>query len=165
MADRVDVKLTAITPEGKKSNTNINYANPEADNSTLKSLAQKLNMLTRNSYDKSDKVETTNLDAAPDSHQQTPTFTFAQTDFPQSVAGATAPFSIPFTYDGDGQIYYSCSGTREDIGLHVINNNTLKIIYSGSASQYAYTVSPIKIFAAATENYRATEVVTITIRQ
>ena len=164
MADRVDVKITAITPDGTKNNTNINYANPNASNSTLKTLAQKLNQLTRNSYDKSSKVETTQLDTAPDSSRQVPTFTFEKTAYTQQEASSSAPFSIPFTYNGDGEIYCTGSGTNPAIGLHVINN-TLKIVYAGSASSEAYTISPIKIFATATSNYEATDVVTITITQ
>lgn len=162
--NRVDVKLTALTPDGTRSNTNINYANPNATNSVLKTLAQKMNALTRNTYQESSKVETTKLDTAPDSSRQVPTFTFEKTQYTQSEVAKSAPFPIPFTYNGDGELFYTCSGSNQNLGLHVIGNN-LYLIYAGVSSSEAYQMSPIKIFATATENYEATDVVTITITQ
>jgi len=171
VADRVDVKLTAITPLGVKSTTNINYANPEATNSTLKALAQRLNQLTQNTYSQSDKVETTNLDFAPGGGIETPTLTLAATS--ETVAslktklntGATwAAFpATTITYDGDGQLSasltYDSTDSSKFLGVSIMHDSsrsTTSLIVAGKAD-YAFPCT-ITIRAAATDTYKAAEV-------
>ena len=113
MADRVDVKLKAKDPNNETTTTTISYINPEASNSAMKQFAQKLNALTRNTYSESDKIETTNLDLAPDSGQQTATLTLAETtitltEFNAALTGTGGSLGfkeVIITYDGDGQLY------------------------------------------------------------
>lgn len=47
---------------GKTTTTTINYVNPAATGANMKAFAQKLNAFTTNTYEKSDLIETTNLD-------------------------------------------------------------------------------------------------------
>lgn len=62
MADIVKLQLNSTSSNGDLITTSINYANPNADNATLKLFAQKLNALTRNSYSATNKITTENID-------------------------------------------------------------------------------------------------------
>lgn len=63
MADR-QLKLYAQTTAGgtKQTTTTISNVNPQATSATMKSFGQQLNALTTNTYQKTDLVETTNVD-------------------------------------------------------------------------------------------------------
>lgn len=63
MAER-QLKLYAQTTDGgtKTTTTTISNVNPQATSATMKSFAQKLNAFTTNTYQKTDLVETTNVD-------------------------------------------------------------------------------------------------------
>lgn len=47
---------------GKTTTTTINNVNPEATAANMRDFARQLNAFTTNTYEKSDLVETTNLD-------------------------------------------------------------------------------------------------------
>lgn len=63
MAER-QLKLYAQTTDGgtKTTTTTISNVNPQATSATMKSFGQKLNAFTTNTYQKTDLVETTNVD-------------------------------------------------------------------------------------------------------
>ena len=161
MADRVDVKLKAKDPNNETTTTTISYVNPEASNSTMKQFAQKLNALTRNTYSESDKIETTNLDLAPDSNQQTPTFTLSQNTISATTMKNISPSGAglgTLTYNGDA-VPYAELPLNVKLGVIIestgtANQYTLRAIYGAYGDPTACT---IKIRADATENYKAAE--------
>ena len=154
MADRTDVKLTAITPEGTKSTTNINYANPEAQNSTLLQLATKMNALTRNTYSKSDKVDTTNLDTAEDSHRQTATLTLPETSKSISALDSALDnnnqykFTYVYTGDAEPQVSVYANGIAVNSWNDGGTNYRLAITKTGTIP-----ACTINIICPATDNY------------
>lgn len=58
---RTDIKMTSITPQGKKNTTTITHANPQASNYAMRTLAQMINSLTNNTYSGTVRVDTTDL--------------------------------------------------------------------------------------------------------
>lgn len=57
----LDIHWTAAST-GKKASTKISYVNPEADSEELKSLAQRLNSLTTNTYQEATRIDQINVD-------------------------------------------------------------------------------------------------------
>ena len=162
MADRVDVKLKAKDPNNENTTTTISYVNPEASNSAMKQFAQKLNALTRNTYSESDKIETTNLDLAPDSGQQDTTLTLAtETTTIAAVnsrnsngdySDAGSSLNVAITYTGDGRLRASVNSSKIFVA---INSNRLLIWQFGALT--ASDACTITVTADATENYKAAE--------
>lgn len=172
MADKVDVKFKSIDQSGTTSTTTISYINPEATNSEMKGFAQRLNALTTNTYKESDKVETTNLDNAPDSKELiTPTFTLDKTSVSYSslktgyVSLLCTSGVTQLTYNGDGipyAYYTEKSDSNPDnqpsyCGLGVFKDgtkeNTWNIAIFGAADRLA--IGKILVRVDATDNYKA----------
>lgn len=59
---RIDMKINAISPNGQKTTTSITYINPEVSNSTLLDFSKRLNNLTNNEYESTEKIVTTQID-------------------------------------------------------------------------------------------------------
>ena len=170
MADRVDVKLKAKDPNNETTTTTISYINPEASNSAMKQFAQKLNALTRNTYSESDKIETTNLDLAPDSGQQTATLTLAETtitltEFNAALTGTGGSLGfkeVIITYDGDGQLSLAFEPLADNsnpmciAALSKNPNNNNRYLWFGQF-EFGNRAGTVRIKASATENYKAAE--------
>ena len=169
MADRVDVKLKAKDPNNENTTTTISYVNPEASNSTMKQFAQKLNALTRNTYSESDKIETTNLDLAPDSGQQTPTFTINEstitvTELTEVTAGTSGAKNYVINYNGDGQLSLRFEPlTKTSLPMCVANieqSNTVAgeyYLWFGH-NGFSNRAGKLIITASATATYKAAEI-------
>lgn len=167
MADRVDVKLKAKDPNNETTTTTISYVNPEASNSAMKQFAQKLNALTRNTYSESDKIETTNLDTAPDSGQQTPTLTLvAETTTITALnsrnsngnySEAGAPQDVAITYTGDGKLRASVNSSKVFVSIGLVNTTQRLLIWQFGTLTASDTCT-ITVTADATTNYKAAEV-------
>lgn len=76
---KTEIKLIAKDQEDKTVSTTISDVNPDAQSSTLKTFAQRLNMLTTNTYERTDKVVTTNVDTATDKKTQPITLQYSTT--------------------------------------------------------------------------------------
>ena len=59
---KTDLKLYSTDASLKKITTTLNYVNPEANSTTLKQFAVKLNNLTTNTYGETNRVQTINVD-------------------------------------------------------------------------------------------------------
>lgn len=64
--DKYTLSIKSKNSSDKAVSTTIGYINPDAQPSELKALAQGLVALTKNTYQSSDRVETVNVDTAPD---------------------------------------------------------------------------------------------------
>lgn len=76
---KTEIKLIAKDQEDKTVSTTISDVNPDAQSSTLKAFAQRLNMLTTNTYERTDKVVTTDVDTATDKKTQLITLQYSTT--------------------------------------------------------------------------------------
>lgn len=155
--------IKSTDPNGKTQNKTITNVNPDCSNEVLKTFGQKLNALTQNFYGETTRIDKTNCDLESGGGTLTPTFTFERTSFTQSeITAASNVFAIPFTYNGDGTVFFTNANCNRYAGLFL---NSGKLCITGSEKTMAWEMSPIKIFATAGENYKATDVVTITITQ
>lgn len=59
---KTDIKLYSKNTSGQKQTTTISYVNNDVSSDVLKDLAQSLNALTTNSYEKTDRINTLNCD-------------------------------------------------------------------------------------------------------
>ena len=178
-ADRTNVVIKATDITGKQVSTTINYANPNALNSTLKTMGQMMNALTTNSYIQTNRTDITFLDTAPPTpaEKPTPTFTYSPNKLTFSRGAAGGPSGVAtddgkvdssgtwnitqtFTYNGDGVLYIS-PGTSNYSGQITNNGNgTYTVNYTiGSNAQLPVT---LKIGATEGSNYKAVEAVTVT---
>lgn len=66
MADSTSIEINATDTNDKKLKTTISYVNPNAQPSTLKQFALKLNNLTTNVYESTTRIDKTELDTATD---------------------------------------------------------------------------------------------------
>lgn len=97
------VKLYA-TSEGKSVNTTFSAINPNATDAELKYAAQALNTLTENTYAKSEKITTVDLDAAV--AKLTPSLVITD-DIPDGLVASWCleGRAIKMSYTGDGELY------------------------------------------------------------
>lgn len=64
--DKYTMNIKSKNLSDKAVSTTIGYINPDAQPSELKALAQGLVALTKNTYQSADRIETINVDTAPD---------------------------------------------------------------------------------------------------
>lgn len=60
---KLSIKSTNYADDKKTVTDTINYVNPNISNATALELAQRLNALTNNSYQRTEKIQTTELDS------------------------------------------------------------------------------------------------------
>lgn len=174
-ADRTNVVIKATDVTGKQVSTTINYANPNASNSTLKTMGQMMNALTTNSYMQTNRTDITFLDTAP-AEKQTPTLTIAKTTFSKGASGG--PSGVPtadgqtdssgnwnitetFSYNGDGVPFITSTASNNDVAT-IANTNTNT--YQLTIKLASGTTLPTTLQIGATEgtNYKAVAPITIT---
>ena len=152
MAER-QLKLYAKPTAGNTTTTTISNINPEATGTVMKSFAQQLNALTTNAYEKSDLVETYNLDTeeppAPQSQKTQATITVP------STANKDAEPAISYTSDYTGNIFVGCSD--EDAMFAVLKTPTTRLFMSGAKAG-----DIVQLMIPETENYTSA-IATITI--
>ena len=98
---KTNLKLSA-TYDGESVSTTFGYVNPNSTDQQLKTAAQALNSLTVNTYDQSDKIETTNLDNAV--AKLTPSMTIDSADLPITRTAALAGKYVRVNYVGNGTL-------------------------------------------------------------
>ena len=112
---RQQLKIST-TAGGSNSTKTINNVNPAATNAQLATFATKLNALTTNTYQKSDRVTTVNVDTEPGGGvKPTPTITlsFTSVDKSELPAVGQTPKDLDVTTNSNGTIYFRyADGTR-----------------------------------------------------
>ena len=120
------------TNSGKKIQKAITNINPEKDNATLKTFAQKVNALTTNEYIDATRVNKMSVNESSAGKPE-PTFTISN--------GA-------YTYDGDGDIFGYIANTDGS----PITNAGLKLNRTQKTwAMYPDTGAPTKVILHATE--------------
>ncbi len=169
---RTDIKLTSVDYQGKKSTTSITHANPEASNYAMRTLAQKLNDLTTNTYSSASRVDTTDLaNAQPVTPKQDATITLAKTTMTAAEvkAAASSGTLTTFTYNGDASGFYLMQPLQTNVstGFKPQERNGAKEIYiftASAADPLAYFTLPftLTLVAPETDNYKSAQA-TLTI--
>lgn len=169
MADSVKLTLKATDSSDKTVTTTISNVNPESTNTELLTTAQMLNALTRNVYESTDKVETTNLDTA--SEKLNPTFSLSTTTLSRAAMSGTGTKTSDFisvTYNGDGNVYFDDATLLEwKNGLNITElSYTVEGVRRFKVSlwqgvDYTFPIE-LKVYTTETDNYTAAQV-TITI--
>lgn len=156
---RTDIKLTSIDTQAKKNTLSITHANPNASNYAMRTLAQKINALTTNTYSGASRVDTTDLTNAVE--KLTPTFTVSPTTIVSSATGAF----ITLTYNGDADKFIFPIPNATGNVLRRVNISELTPL-TGAANQWTVKLSTtgtgvagdFVIQAPETTNYKAAEV-------
>lgn len=158
---KTDIKLYAIDQQGENVTTTISYVNPDVDDELKKQLVLLLNQTTTNVYKSSDKITTINLDTEGGGGGTTPktqgVLTLDKTSMTLTQWNALndTQKNVTCTYNGDGRVYYSLASATETWCSNISNGTiNLRLINS------AFT---LYVYAPATDNYTATEVVTFTV--
>lgn len=130
------IKLYSTTTAGggKEVTTTIGYINPEATGATMKEFAQRLNAFTTNVYEKTELVETTNLET--ETVKIRPTLTLGNATVNNGVV------TIPYETNSSGLVFadteaqfgdYAHYKTMKDIG-----KNTLSVTLPQSGNYIVY---------------------------
>ena len=144
-------KIIITTDGGSKTIENIN---PAVNNSVLATFGTKLNAMTTNTYQKTDRITTVNCDTEPGGGTKaTPTLTFSQNITLNNIAGMDAAngTSVTVTRSGDGQLYIR-PGTATGYWYQVYDGG----FYLRKES--SATVGTMYVGLSETENYQGVEV-------
>lgn len=139
--------------------TTLTYVNPEANSTTLKTFATKLNALTTNIYEEANRVQTINVDTE-ETPKKIPTITFAKTTYTLSQGHIYIPLTDIQT-DSTGNIWgiatFNAGGTDQVREATIRDNN----LYIQNVT-YPTTIT-LKLAIETTEQYTAaTTTATIT---
>lgn len=149
------LQIKTTSNQGKSRTTTLSNVNPEATPATLIGFAQRLNLLTTNTYNQTDYVVKTTLDEetppAPPDERQTPTITLDATPSAASINGSGGQH-FDFTYDGDGITYVYLLNASSTVAK---NANGVYTISKRSADITAGTI--IIVGATGTDNYKPIE--------
>lgn len=153
MAER-QLKLYAQTTDGgtKTTTTTISNVNPQATSATMKSFAQKLNAFTTNTYQKTDLVETTNVDT--ETVKTVPTLSIPDT----IPVTDTDTIIVPVEYDGDGYLggYINTQNTSNYQNRALYNSNETGIVKCSLSTSTLPQTYYMQVFATETQNFYAT---------
>ena len=157
-ADRTNVVIKATDITGKQVSTTINYANPNASNSTLKTMGQMMNALTTNEYMQTNRTDITFLDTAPPTpaDKQTPTLSIAGGNNVTIVSdGASTVNNI--NYNGDGVLYASNAG-QNGIIFGIREENNIPQLLCGKPTSLTGGANTGTIYASEGTNYKAASI-------
>lgn len=165
---RTNLKLYATDALGNANTTTINYANPDAENADYLEFAQMLNQFTTNTYGKTEKIVTTELDTEPE--KQTPTLTTNKANFPLTEFTTQGSYKIAgtaskLTYDGDGTLTFTnlTSINQFVIGAYYENGNIYiqPMFYSTRTPTTSFT---FEVGFTETDNFKAASItMTVTV--
>ena len=165
---RTNLKLYGTDALGNTTTTTINYANPEAENADCLEFTQMLNQFTTNTYEKTEKVVTTELDTEPE--KQTPTLTTNKANFPLSEFTTQGSYKIAstsstLTYNGDGTLTFPnlTSINQFTIGAYYENGNIriMPMFYSTRTPTTSFT---FEVGFTETKNFKAASItMTVTV--
>ena len=156
--NKTDIKISSTAPNGDSMTTTVSDVNPAASNLTLKTFAQKLNMLTNNTYGETNKVTTVTVDTNDD--KPTPTLKLMTgntggTEATNITADGETTYNI--SYNGDGTIYVKVKDTGRTGSVfygYYGSAQTMHRIYTFQASSGAV----YEFHATETANYKAVTV-------
>lgn len=146
---------------GQNITTTIGYVNPNADSATLKTFGQKLNAMTTNIYEETDRVQTINVDTeeVPGGSSK-PAHTLTVTRDWRSSSAALS-MTIEFTYDGNLTNLKAFTNRPNDVEqgfpeyteltTGAENTATLKVVGYG-AIPYS---KPVLLYEPETDDYAA----------
>lgn len=130
---KVDLKLYSLgTQDGKKITSTVNYVNPDANNTVLKTFAQQLNSLTTNVYDSTDRVETMNVDTESSRKQ------FRNTTITGATRGGTATITMNCA---DGESFNPVAMYMTGSSPYTLTYLTLTRTDSGSTTVLKFTTT------------------------
>lgn len=131
---QIKIYSTTTAGGGKEVTTTIGYVNPEASGETMKSFAQQLNAFTTNSYQRTDLIETTNLDT--ETVKLIPTLTLGTPTVNNGVV------TIPFETQTNGLIFADTvaqfGGYTHYKTMREVGSATLKVTLNESGSYTVY---------------------------
>lgn len=152
---KTDLKLSSTSASGDKITTTISDVNPAASNLTLKTFAQKLNMLTTNTYEETNKVTTVKVDTTDD--KPTPTLKLMTGESGGSEATTITANGETYyhtDYNGDGEIYITVKELQRSGSVFYGYAGTVQTMHR----TYSFTASSgvvYEIHATETDNYKA----------
>lgn len=152
---KTDLKITT-SGDGTKSTTTISDVNPEVSNQTLAQFATRLNALTNQTYEHSNRVITSNVDTEtyPPTAQE-PTLSLAQSSINSADIKSNTNLGT-ITTNSDGKLYVRTNSTSS-IGFVPTIIILDKTLYIQPSSNQA-TNQTYYIGVTATENYAGKEV-------
>ena len=156
--NKTDIKISSTAPNGDSMTTTVSDVNPAASNLTLKTFAQKLNMLTNNTYGETNKVTTVTVDTNDD--KPTPTLKLMTGESGGSEATtitANGETSYHTDYNGDGEIYVRVKALQTAGIVDYGYAGTVQTMHK----TYKFTASSGVVYefhATETDNYKAVTV-------
>jgi len=154
------IKLYA-TNDGKAVNSTFSSINPNATPAQMKTAAQALNSLTQNTYSKSEKIETTDLDVA--AQKSTPTLTI-DPNYSMTREQLLPGGSPQIFYTGNGKLYICADNDNTSwcttVRRATTTDNTLRLyigIINSQTADYATVPHNIVIRSEETDDYLAGE--------
>lgn len=150
MADR-QLKLYAQTTAGgtKTTTTTISNVNSQVDSATMKSFAQKLNAFTTNTYQKTDLVETTNVDTETVAINTTVTITETTVQIADGRAyipfeiqpniSSKNPFGVAYRSDSGAITYYPLKPDLKRLYLETNTPGTYTVMIAIHSPDPSYT--------------------------
>lgn len=152
---QTSIIVTTTDTNNKKLQKTFTYANANASSSVLKSVAQQLNALTTNTYEKTDRIDRINCDT--EEHSSGTTTKTAPTLEMTSDRQQTDGF-VEISYNGDGTPYLFDFSSQTANGSLIHSSGTnWDVFLDGSGT--------IKVGATEGENYAAATPITLTIRE
>lgn len=149
---QTSIIITSTDTNNKKLQKTLTYANANASSGVLKSVAQQLNALTTNTYEKTDRIDRINCDTEESgvTTKFTSTIDFDKTTIDLSVDDNP----VTFGYDGDGTLYlFDFTGV---VLARIVEDEENILIGDGSDGTF-------KVGATEGTNYYAPTPVTITV--
>ena len=149
---QTSIIVTTTDTNNKKLQKTFTYANANASSSVLKSVAQQLNALTTNTYEKTDRIDRINCDTEEHSSGTTtkPAPTLEMTLDRQQTDGF-----VEISYNGDGTPYLFDFSSYTAYGSLYYTGTSWEAHLSGTGS--------LKVGATEGTNYAAATPITITI--
>ncbi len=155
---QTSIIITSTDTNNKKLQKTLTYANANASSSVLKSVAQQLNALTTNTYEKTDRIDRINCDTEePAGQKLTPLLEIGSFE-PENLYGVGFVTGL-ITYNGDGELYFNidhiddedlAEGQPHPCGF--IYDYTLYILYDNSLEPGSFSGT---VYATEGENYAA----------
>lgn len=134
---KVDLKLSSTAEvDNKKMTTTISDVNPSAGSAALLQMAQKINALTTNTYNETNRVETVNLDTEEPGGGSTPQRTITVTNA-QKGATAQADFTRVDAMDSvNPKVFYYITETSTASRLEISSIS----IGEPTLARYTFTI-------------------------
>ena len=134
--DKYTLSIKSKNQEDKWVSATVGYINPEAQPSELKSLAQGLIALTKNTYQSAERIATTDVDTSVDKVVRSITLSYRNTAISQYVTLdlSQASFDIPLeAFSSSRQVSFTFKEAVNDSSILKMSN----IVAEGVSLQYS----------------------------